>query len=263
MCTRQRRSVGLGCGHSDCYSAVVVGGVTVTPEQRGIVLSGIDPQSGKVIAADGFDTYLMATESDRLAAAINALPAGTVVALATYEEGTANLTDQGRAAIANLGAKEDLRDKFGQAYGLIGVKGSTPGTAVEQLSPEPLVLDVGIGADSSTAESGFNYELLTYQPNQITLLVENNEPGLLTISEAVYPGWSAYVDGEPVPIQKANGLFRSVILPGNEPGQPHEVTFVYQPFSFRAGAAVSILTLAVIIGSLLAIIRWNRIKLWS
>ena len=50
------------------YSAVIVDGVTVTPRQRGIVLALIDPTSGKLIAADGFDTYASSDESARMAA---------------------------------------------------------------------------------------------------------------------------------------------------------------------------------------------------
>jgi putative flippase GtrA len=241
----------LSGGKSAPYSAIVVNGETVSPEQRGLVMALIDPVTGEIIASDGFDTYLSAAESDRFAAAVSAVPAGTIAALATYEEGTAKLTDNARLALADLGAVETLRDQFGAAYALIGIKGSNPGTALEQLGPNPIMLDVGIGAASlPTAETRLN--LLEYRPNQITLLVNNPVPGLLTISEAVYPGWTAFVNGQPTPILQANGLFRSVVLPAALDEQPHEVTFVYAPASFRLGAAVSVIGLSLVMGLLAA-----------
>ena len=227
------------------YSSIIVDGATVTIQQRGIVLALIDPQNGRVIAADAFDTYRSAAQSDRFAAAIGAAPNGTIVALATYDEGTAKLNDAARAALASLGATTDLRGKTGAAYALIGVKGKALGTALEQISQQAVVLDVGVGAMPAQPAVQFTSHLLTYQPDRISLLVQNSTRGLLTISEAVYPGWQAYIDGAPTPILRANGLLRAVILPPALQGKPHEVTFVYQPLSVAIGQAVSWFTLAV------------------
>jgi|GEM_PF-841247 len=241
----------LSGGKSAPYSAIIVNGETVSPEQRGLIMALIDPVTGEIIAGDGFDTYMSAAESDRFAAAVSAAPTGVIVALATYEEGTAQLTDNARLALADVGAAEPLRDQFGAAYALIGIKGSDPGTALEQLSPNPVILDVGIGAvPLPAAETSLN--LLEYRPNRITLLVNNPVPGLLTISEAVYPGWTAFIDGQSAPILQANGLFRSVVLPAALDDHPHEVTFVYTPASFRLGAAVSVMGLSLVIGLLVA-----------
>ncbi|MFN8501381.1 hypothetical protein [Kouleothrix sp.] len=92
-------------------------------------------------------------------------------------------------------------------------------------------------------------------------MVQNSTRGLLSISEAVYPGWEAYVDGLPTPIVRANGLQRAVILPPALAGQPHEVTFVYRPLSARLGTALSLFALAVAAG-LLAVVAidlpWPR-----
>ncbi|CAN5532771.1 hypothetical protein BH10CHL1_BH10CHL1_40040 [soil metagenome] len=235
------------------YSAIIVDGVTVTPQQRGIVLALIDPKSGQVLAADGFDTYQTEAQSNRLAAAISAAADGTIVALATYDEGTAKLNAATRLAFASLGATIDLRNKIGAAYALIGVKGSVAGAAVERLDTQSLVLDVGIGAMPAQPTAQFTSRLLTYQPDRISLLVQNDARGLLTISESVYPGWAAYIDGRPTPILRTNGLLRAVILPPALAGQPHEVTFVYQPLSARLGSAISMLMLTVVCALLLAI----------
>ena len=85
------------------------------------------------------------------------------------------------------------------------------------------------------------------------MLVQNNVRGLLTISEAVYPGWFAYVDGVPTPILRVNALSRAVIVPPTVDGKPHEVTFVFRPLSGRVGAAISLLTLAAVCSMLLVL----------
>lgn len=246
--------IGVLAGGSVHYSAVIVDGVTVTPKQRGIVLALIDPTTGKVRASGGYDTYLSADESDRLAAAIAAAPDGTIVALATYEEGVNSLTDGARAAIASLGAATDLKGKTGAAYALIGVKGAAAGTAVERFDPAAAVTaDVGVGALPARADATFSSQLVSYQPERVTLLVQNSVRGLLTVSEAAFPGWEAYVDGLPTPVLRANGMQRAVVLPPALDGQPHEVTFVYRPLSARLGGAVSLLALALALGIELAV----------
>jgi hypothetical protein len=246
--------IGVLAGASLKYSAVIVDGVTVTPQQRGIVLALIDPQTGKVRAAGGYDTYLSTDESDRLAAAINAAPDRTIIALVSYEEGMSKLNDAARAALASLGARTDLKDQIGAAYALIGVKGAVPGTALERLDPSAAVtLDVGVGALVARPDAGFTSQMLSYQPDRITLLVQNRVRGLLTVSEAAFPGWAAYVDGQPTPLLLANGIERAIILPPSSDGHPHEVTFAYQPLSARIGGAISAFTLTLTCGLLLSI----------
>lgn len=244
------------------YSAVIVNGVTATAQRRGIVIAQIDPASGKVLATGSFDTYQSEAESDRLAAEVRAVPDGTIVALATYDEGTAQLNQAAIDALATLGAQLDPRGKIGAAYALISVKGAAAGTALERLDPQlPVALDVGTGALAAQSGAQFTSQLLTYQANRISLMVQNSTRGLLSISEAVYPGWEAYVDGLPTPIVRANGLQRAVILPPALAGQPHEVTFVYRPLSARLGTALSLFALAVAAG-LLAVVAidlpWPR-----
>lgn len=258
--------IGVLAGGPVHYSAVIVDGVTVTPKQRGIVLALIDPDTGKLRAAGGYDTYLSSDESDRLAAAIAAAPDGTIVGLATYEEGAAKLNDAARAAIAGLGARVDLKDKIGAAYALVGVKGAAPGTAIERFDPAAAVTaDVGVGALPARAHAGFASQIVTYQPDRITLLVQNNVRGLLTVSEAAFPGWEAYVDGLATPILRANGMQRAVVLSPALDGRPHEVTFAYRPMSARLGGALTAFALALACGLLLAIaayeasrMRWLR-----
>lgn len=243
--------IGVLAGGPIKYSAILIDGKLVTPERRGIVMAMIDQQSGKVISADGYDTYQLASESDRLAVTIETAPAGTIIALATYDEGTNRLTDRARAALASIGAQEQLRDALGKSYALVGVKGAAAGSAVERIGDTPQTIDVGLGA-MPAAPATFSYQILRYEQSQITLQVTNSAYGVLTLNESAYPGWSAYVDGVATPVLRANGMQRAVVLAPTLDGKPHEVTLVYVPKTYQTGAALSLLCLSLAIGVIAA-----------
>jgi uncharacterized membrane protein YfhO len=56
------------------------------------------------------------------------------------------------------------------------------------------------------------------------------------LSETYYPGWRAKVDGREARIFPADYAFRAVFVPAGR----HEISFWYQPVSFRTGVYVSI-----------------------
>lgn len=73
--------------------------------------------------------------------------------------------------------------------------------------------------------------------------VEANGPGHLILAESMYPGWRAWVDGEPAPIEAAGDLWRAVALPAG----PHRVRFEFAPGRAGLGAAISLFTLAAVV----------------
>jgi hypothetical protein len=75
--------------------------------------------------------------------------------------------------------------------------------------------------------------------NRTDLKLETSNPGYLIIGDVWYPGWRAFVDSIPVPILRANYLFRAIVIPSGE----HEVSIIYQPRWFYFGAALSVLAL--------------------
>ncbi len=72
--------------------------------------------------------------------------------------------------------------------------------------------------------------------------------GYLVLADTFYPGWRAYVDGQEVEVLRANYLFRAVAVPGGE----HEIRFVFEPPSFRLGAAISAAGLLGTVGLVMA-----------
>jgi hypothetical protein len=79
-------------------------------------------------------------------------------------------------------------------------------------------------------------------------------PGLLVLADAFYPGWSATLDGAPVPILATNHLFRGVSVPAGE----HRIRFAYRPWTFPAGVAISFAAAAALAALWLVARRMSR-----
>ncbi len=79
--------------------------------------------------------------------------------------------------------------------------------------------------DSAGEADTERVEILVDTPNRMELIVQG--PGRLVISEIDYPGWRAQIDGDPIKIQRAYGILRSLEIP---PGG-HSILLAYRPFS--------------------------------
>src|SRR5262249_39175523 len=89
----------------------------------------------------------------------------------------------------------------------------------------------------------FSDELATVTrraPQRVEVLVRLRQAGLVILADTYYSGWHLSVDGRPAPILRANRMMRGAAVSGGE----HRLVYVYEPWSFRIGAAVSLLALA-------------------
>jgi O-antigen/teichoic acid export membrane protein len=80
----------------------------------------------------------------------------------------------------------------------------------------------------------------SYEPNELFIEVDLPTAGYLVLADNYFPGWRAYdtrpnLDEQEIPIYRANGTFRAVVL---QPGQ-HSVRFKYTPLSIKLGLFVS------------------------
>ncbi len=75
------------------------------------------------------------------------------------------------------------------------------------------------------------------QPNRIE--VETTGPGRLVLSEVIFPGWQALVDGQPEDIQTAHSILRSVELSDGR----HMVEFRYIPIKLYTGILISLISI--------------------
>jgi hypothetical protein len=98
-------------------------------------------------------------------------------------------------------------------------------------------------------------------PEAAALVVSNGEqwyrihyhavsPSLLKLSVAWYPGWSAEVDGKPVPVVRVDHALMGVIVPAGD----SEVALNFRSNRFGAGLAISLVSGMI----LLAFVRAGR-----
>jgi hypothetical protein len=87
-------------------------------------------------------------------------------------------------------------------------------------------------------------EIIDSQLNQISLRATSSTTAALVLSQTWFPGWKATIDGEQVPVLRANAALTGILLPAGS----HEVRFMFRPFTFVLGAAITILTTLVMVG---------------
>ena len=104
----------------------------------------------------------------------------------------------------------------------------------EVLIEETPLEQVSSGVHSASMES---VRIVRYRPEEVIIEVVSDHSGYLVLTDAFYPGWTAFVNGLETRIYRANYLFRSVQLQAGS----NTVRFVYRPKSLRVGVLLSAL----------------------
>jgi hypothetical protein len=100
--------------------------------------------------------------------------------------------------------------------------------------PRPLREVVGAEGTATT---------LVDEEDRLELQVTAAAPSTLLLRDGYAPGWSAWVDGERVPLQPADGRHRAVAVPAGT----SRVVVEYRPPAARAGVLISLLAAAVLV----------------
>jgi hypothetical protein len=98
----------------------------------------IDAGTGRLLQRQGFDTTPDGgpAQAAALAAFLDAIPQGQIVAVAMQGDGAAGLTAEAVAALRSIGSEVDPRGSSGWSHAIVGVKGAAPGTALEAAGPD-------------------------------------------------------------------------------------------------------------------------------
>ena len=125
----------------------------------------------------------------------------------------------------------------------------TPGIVqIEGVGPAPPALQPALESACTLASP---------RPEEVDLGCKSLTGGYAVLLDADAPGWSATVDGRPVAMVRADGLFRAVAVDAGE----HAIRFRYRTPGLRVGALVSAiawLSLLVLSAFLAALRRRSR-----
>jgi hypothetical protein len=156
------QSAGLDVGD---LGQIYVNGRQVSPDQRGYNVVVIEPESGAVEAVAAFDTHWDEGASRAMAAFLNEVPLGHVVLVAAADEASRLLGQEAVDALHGIGAVGDLRGKFRWGHAIVGVRGSTPGSAAEAMDwMRPVGVTVGEGATEARLAAAFGPITFTATP---------------------------------------------------------------------------------------------------
>jgi hypothetical protein len=94
------------------------------------------------------------------------------------------------------------------------------------------------------ADEGDALVLRRYTANRVDLDVGPLEDArLLVFTDSYYPGWKALIDGQPVPVLRADDAFKAVVVPAGT----HAVSFQFSPAIVYLGLAISILGTVLVV----------------
>lgn len=95
--------------------------------------------------------------------------------------------------------------------------------------------------------------LTSYRPDHLIYEYSTPNDGFAVFSEIWYDkGWKAYVDGEELPIVRANYVLRGLQLPGGN----HTIEFKFEPKSYHDGETIALISsIILVLGAAFAIWR--------
>jgi hypothetical protein len=114
-----------------------------------------------------------------------------------------------------------------------------PATVSQAQHPAEAAVVEGLEFDGGPARRRLRVVSETRQ--HVVLDSRSEAPSLLITSETHYPGWEAFIDGEPAPVYYANVAFRSVGVPAGL----RRIEFRFRPKPPLYGAATSGLSAAL------------------
>jgi hypothetical protein len=98
--------------------------------------------------------------------------------------------------------------------------------------------------DDAPSKAAANRPTVTREDSRhVAIEAEAPADGFLLVADTFYPGWTAQVDGIPVPVYRANLSVRGIQLPKGR----HEVRFTYDAPGFARGLTITLLAISTLL----------------
>jgi len=104
-------------------STILADGIDQSLHGRGFNIVVLDESSGKFESSAVFDTFATSNASSDMVKFINNIKDGRIVLVAVQDEGSKNLTDEGKTALESLGAINPGAMEYRGSFAFVGVKG--------------------------------------------------------------------------------------------------------------------------------------------
>ncbi len=86
-------------------------------------------------------------------------------------------------------------------------------------------------------------KITSYAPNHLSYDVETDKQSVLVFSEIYYPGWTATVDGNEVPVGRVNYILRAIVMPQGK----HKVELMFYPKSVDTTETIAYIGYAILL----------------
>ena len=97
-------------------------------------------------------------------------------------------------------------------------------------------------------------QITSYTPDRIELIVPDGPAGVLVLTDAYGPGWTATVDDAAAPVAPVDLAFRGIVVPAG----PHHVVLRYVPIATYVGLVLAALAALATVGGALLVRRADR-----
>jgi hypothetical protein len=101
-------------------------------------------------------------------------------------------------------------------------------------------IDLPSGDDASTPG---DVTVTKYEPSRIELSLRASRASLLVLSETYYPGWKAWIDGQPTPIHSVDIALRGVVVPAGA----HQLRMEFRPVILPVSLGISLATAILLV----------------
>jgi hypothetical protein len=116
-----------------------------------------------------------------------------------------------------------------------------------------VILEKDPGLPMTSESVSGRVSLIDETANEIAFDVESSNNAMFLLTNTFYPGWTAWVNGQPAEIIKANAAFQSVAVPAGH----STVRFSFRHERWKAGVSISLFSICIV-GSLLVIAVTRR-----
>ena len=117
-----------------------------------------------------------------------------------------------------------------------------------------LLLEQPLAEQVEARDEVRSVRIISYAQTEVRLGITGGGKGVVVLTDAFYPGWSASVDGVPALVLRADCFFRAVPVSAGA----HEITLRYAPWSFRIGSAIALVSAGAAVSALYGSLRRRR-----